>query len=249
MNRARKLPVLSPVFLLLFISQFTIAQLPEGVLKFSFAELKESGEKVKGPWNEFLNNETIQAGIYTLHTDEKDEQTPHRYDEIYYVLEGEGTLHSGGKEVHAKAGSVIFVRAQVAHFFHDIKSPLTVLVLFSKGESSEKDPSEMQFTLADVERKRKPIENVWNPFIQVSTMTFGLYMLPKKLHGDSTLTHRWDELNIVTRGSGKFTIDGFTMNVSTGDIIYVRKQKGHYFHDLKKDFDVLILFEKKSIAK
>lgn len=224
----------------------TNAQLPEGIWKFDLTTLKTLSKKIDGPWNEFLNNEKIRAGIYMLNAGEKDEQTPHQHDEIYYILEGEGTLRSGDQEIHARAGSIIYVRAQVMHFFHDIKSPLTVLVLFSKGKSNEKDPSEMQFSLFDIEKKRKSAENVWDPFIKCSTMNFGLYMLPKKLNGDSTLVHRWDELNIVTKGSGKFTIDGFTMDVTKGDIIYVKKQKGHYFHDLRGDFDVLILFEKKS---
>jgi uncharacterized protein YjlB len=37
------------------------------------------------------------------------------------------------------------------------------------------------------------------------------------------------------------------MDVTVGDIVYVKKGLGHYFHSLTADFDVLILFEKKSM--
>ena len=210
---------------MIIFSTPSLAQLPEGVQKFSINDLREKGKKIAGPWNEFLNNETIRAGLYTLQQNEKDEQTPHLYDEIYIILEGEGTLRAGEQEIEARTGSILFVRAMVPHFFHDLKSALTVLVLFSKGKPNEKDPSEMQFHLTEIEHKRRLSANVWEPFIKCSTMNFGLYMLPKKLNGDTTLIHRWDELNIVTKGSAKFTIDGFTMDVTKGDIIYVRKQK------------------------
>ena len=75
----------------------------------------------------------------------------------------------------------------------------------------------------------------------------GLYMLPKSIGGDSTLTHKVDELNIVTGGAAVFSVDGKPIPVKKGDIIFVQKGLGHYFHDLQEDFDVLIFWEKKSV--
>ena len=80
-------------------------------------------------------------------------------------------------------------------------------------------------------------------------MIFGLYMLPEKLNGDSALTHRWDEVNLVTKGSGKFQVGQRIMDVNPGDIIYVKKGNAHFFHSLKQDLDILIFFEKRSVQK
>ena len=50
--------------------------------------LQERGE----PFYEFLREDSLSAGIYYLSPDMTDRQMPHREDEIYYVLAGEGTL-------------------------------------------------------------------------------------------------------------------------------------------------------------
>jgi mannose-6-phosphate isomerase-like protein (cupin superfamily) len=61
------------------------------------------------------------------------------------------------------------------------------------------------------------------------------------------LVHLFDEVNLITRGSGKFSVGEQLMDVQVGDIIYVSKGNGHFFHHLDTDLDILIFFEKKSV--
>ncbi len=61
--------------------------------------------------------------------------------------------------------------------------------------------------------------------------------------------HKWDEINFVTKGSSTFSVEGKNMKVNVGDIVYVKKGLGHYFHSLTSDFEVLILFAINSLAK
>jgi len=74
-----------------------------------------------------------------------------------------------------------------------------------------------------------------------------MYMLPQKLGGDETLTHKVDEVNIVVNGKAKFKMGNEVVDVQPGSIMWVKEGVGHYFYDLKENFDVLIMFEKKEV--
>ena len=67
-------------------------------------------------------------------------------------------------------------------------------------------------------------------------------MLPKTQNGDSRLVHSWDELNIITSGSAKFTKDDGTVDVKKGSIVYVEAGNGHRFNFLNSDTDIFILW-------
>lgn len=64
-----------------------------------------------------------------------DPQSPHRQDEMYYVIRGRGCFRAGGQETEVSAGSVLFVGAEVEHKFYDIEEELSVLVFFAPAES------------------------------------------------------------------------------------------------------------------
>lgn len=141
---------------------------------------------------------------------------------------------------------VIFVRAGIEHRFVNIAIPVKSIVLFSKAQSTKTDPIHSTYSLETMATKANPTKNVWEPFHNCNTMMFGLYLLPKALGGDGTLTHKWDELNIVVKGSADFTVDGLVQRVRKDDLVFVAQGHGHNFSNLSEDFEVLILFEKKS---
>lgn len=236
------------LFFLFFVSRI-VAQQEDGIKKFSLNELLIKAEEQKNVWYQFLDETTMSAGIYFLKSGQTDARETNQLDEIYYVLRGRANITVGDKIMAVGKGSIVYVRAKTEHHFSDISEDLEAVVISSKATPNMADTTAGLYTLQQIESKRKADEVVWNPFHRCRTMVFGLYMMPKLTGGDSTQTHPVDEINIVTRGSGKFSVDAKQMNVEEGDIIYVRKGQGHFFHDLNQDLDVLILFEKKSIQK
>jgi mannose-6-phosphate isomerase-like protein (cupin superfamily) len=64
--------------------------------------------------------------------EEKDQQTPHKEDEAYYVISGRGTIVIEGKRHNLEAGSLIFVPRCAEHRFVDFEEEgLNLLVIFS----------------------------------------------------------------------------------------------------------------------
>jgi quercetin dioxygenase-like cupin family protein len=81
---------------------------------------------------DFLNTKSIEAGIIRLRKDQKDTQTSHPLDELYYVIKGDGNINIDGKAHRVHSGSVIFVPSNLSHNFYGNKEELFVLYVFSK---------------------------------------------------------------------------------------------------------------------
>lgn len=91
------------------------------------ADQAKAGEE----WREFFRVKALSLGVYSLKKGAVDKQSPHKQDEIYYVLSGRATLTVEGKDHPVKAGSVVYVAALAKHRFHDITDDLTTLVFFA----------------------------------------------------------------------------------------------------------------------
>jgi len=213
--------------------------------QFQYDDLLRQRADLHRPYLRFLLEASMSMGLYELPAGGEDDQTPHKLDEVYYIMQGRATLVVADDEVAVKPGSIIYVKTQVPHQFKQIKEALQVLVIFSKTEHDPEDPDWLAFDLQDVRAARKKNENVWDAFLEVATLRFGLYMLPKALAGDQTLRHQVDEVNLVIAGSGKFSIGDDEIDVKPGSIVWVKAGTGHSFHDLSDDLDVLILFERR----
>lgn len=87
------------------------------------------------PYQEFLRIPAMSAGIYVLTAGATDHQTPHREDEIYYVVRGQGKVRIGAGEESVRQGSTIFVEAGREHRFFDITQQLVLLVVFAPAET------------------------------------------------------------------------------------------------------------------
>ena len=87
-------------------------------------------------YQEFLRVSALSVGVYVLAPGATDPQKPHKEDEVYYVVRGRAHIRIGEDEQVVKAGSVIFVAAEVDHRFFDISEELEVLVFFAPAESS-----------------------------------------------------------------------------------------------------------------
>jgi mannose-6-phosphate isomerase-like protein (cupin superfamily) len=84
---------------------------------------------------EFLRIPALSVGVYVLPAGGSDLQKPHKQDEVYHVVRGSARMRVGREEQAVKAGSVIFVAAEVEHRFFDICEELEVLVFFAPAES------------------------------------------------------------------------------------------------------------------
>ena len=73
----------------------------------------------------------LEVGVYVLVAPEPDRQQPHEDDEVYVVLEGDGTLEIEGQPVELHAGEAIFVPAGAEHRFVGYEQ-LAVLVIFER---------------------------------------------------------------------------------------------------------------------
>ena len=79
----------------------------------------------------FLNVETLRTGLYVLPKGAEDKQQPHAHDEVYYVVSGKSKFTAGTETTDIKPGSVMYVKARVAHHFFDIEEELRIIVFFS----------------------------------------------------------------------------------------------------------------------
>ena len=87
-------------------------------------------------YQEFLRAPAMSAGVYVLAPGSADLQKPHREDEMYYVVRGRARMRVGEQEHVVRAGGVIFVAAEVKHYFFDISEELELLVMIAPQESS-----------------------------------------------------------------------------------------------------------------
>ena len=85
---------------------------------------------------EFLRVPSLSAGLYMLAAGAVDLQEPHTEDEVYYIISGCGFIQVDQQSRPVEAGSLVFVKANVAHHFHTITEDLRVLVIFAPAEYS-----------------------------------------------------------------------------------------------------------------
>jgi mannose-6-phosphate isomerase-like protein (cupin superfamily) len=102
----------------------------------NFYHLGELESRQRGkPYLEFLRIAAMSAGIYVLSPGEADRPSPHREDELYYLVAGKAHMVVGGEKRTVGSGSIIFVPAGVEHRFSEITEELVALVCFAPAES------------------------------------------------------------------------------------------------------------------
>jgi mannose-6-phosphate isomerase-like protein (cupin superfamily) len=87
-------------------------------------------------YTEFLRVASMSAGVYVLPAGALDRQSPHREDEVYYVVRGRAKFRRGEEEMPVQAGDVLFVKAEEPHRFHTISEELVLLVVFAPAETA-----------------------------------------------------------------------------------------------------------------
>lgn len=70
---------------------------------------------------------------------EKDLQTPHRQDELYIVISGEGIFYNNGERQAFKTGDVLFVPAGMEHRFENFSKDFATWVVFYGPDGGERN--------------------------------------------------------------------------------------------------------------
>lgn len=78
---------------------------------------------------------TLTLGLYAPRG--VDDQTPHRRDEVYVVVRGEGDFVHGTRRRRFGPGDVLFVPAGIAHRFEGFSDDLAVWVVFYGPDGGE----------------------------------------------------------------------------------------------------------------
>jgi mannose-6-phosphate isomerase-like protein (cupin superfamily) len=207
------------------------------------ADLIEQREASGRNYLSFLDRTSVSVGLYELPPGTVDRQSPHRRDEVYYVVSGRAVIEVEDDEFAVAPGSIVYVEAEAKHRFVEIADDLRTLVVFVSGPPAEAGPAWKGFQVADIVRDRSAGRNIWNLFLDLPSLRFGMYMLPEQLGGDETLVHDFDEVNLVVNGKGRFHIDDDVIDIEPGSVVFVRAGSGHSFDSLEGDLDVLILWE------
>jgi mannose-6-phosphate isomerase-like protein (cupin superfamily) len=79
----------------------------------------------------------LEIGVYVLVAPNADGQTPHAYDEVYVVLEGDGDIEVDGETRHITKGEAVFVAAHADHRFSGYDT-LSLLVVFNGPHTASK---------------------------------------------------------------------------------------------------------------
>jgi len=106
--------------------------------KVRFSEIEDIAEqrlRQGSEYLEFLRVPTMSAGVYVLAAGSTDRQSPHKQDELYYVVQGRARMRAGQHDQAVTRGTLIFVPAHVEHRFYDIVEQITVLVFFAPAEA------------------------------------------------------------------------------------------------------------------
>jgi mannose-6-phosphate isomerase-like protein (cupin superfamily) len=101
---------------------------------FQIDDLSRRRAGKKKLYLEFLRVPAMSAGVYVLPKGGADPQKPHREDEMYYVVRGRAQMQIGSEHAEVRAGSVVFVEAELEHRFYNIQDELEVLVFFAPAE-------------------------------------------------------------------------------------------------------------------
>lgn len=81
----------------------------------------------------------------------------------------------------------------------------------------------------------------WESFLQLRNLHVGAYRLEAGAT-DNQPVHQEDEIYYVTAGKAQFTVDGKTMEVVEGDVLFVAAEAEHRYHDIKEDLQLLVFF-------
>ena len=95
--------------------------------------------------------------------------------------------------------------------------------------------------LDDLLGRRRELGTDYLEFERADSMSLGLYVLAAGAT-DRQQPHGEDEVYIVLQGSGRFTVDGESRQVESGETIFVPAGLSHRFHDITQELRLIVVF-------
>lgn len=103
---------------------------------FNLADLLAKAEDRKSPYLEFLRVPALSCGLRRLAAGERDDQTTHDEDEVYFVLQGKAMMVTEDGKKTLGPGSILYLPADSNHQIVDVEEDLSLLVFFGSGGPS-----------------------------------------------------------------------------------------------------------------
>jgi quercetin dioxygenase-like cupin family protein len=107
--------------------------------------------------------------------------------------------------------------------------------------TQDRDPIWAAFDTPDLIEQREELASPWLPFLEVSTMTMGLYVLPED-GVDHQEPHEQDEVYYVVGGRAMIEVEGESRQVKAGSVVYVKANADHRFFNIEEELKVLVFF-------
>lgn len=89
--------------------------------------IEKSIDEMRGSdryWSSFIEKENFEAGSLRLGPGEKDTQSPHKSDEIYFIMSGDGYINIDGTDFEIQQSHSYFVPKNTPHHFHGNKEEI-----------------------------------------------------------------------------------------------------------------------------
>ena len=100
----------------------------------STTDLIDQLEQGDADYVEVLSEDSLSVEIAQYPNPEP--KTPHRTDELYFIISGSGMVHVGNESYAVEEGDVVYVEQGVEHDFFDIDDKITALVIFPSSADS-----------------------------------------------------------------------------------------------------------------
>lgn len=102
----------------------------------SINEVRDIHRESDSTYLEFLREESLSMGLYSIPAGQSDPQTPHSEDEVYFITAGQAKIRIADEEYSVEKGDIIFVKKHVEHEFFEIEEALETLVFFAPAEGT-----------------------------------------------------------------------------------------------------------------
>lgn len=104
--------------------------------RFAIDDVRTAASDHDDLYHEFLREESLSVGLYTIPAGDPDPQDPHTEDEVYHVLSGRARFEHGDETYPVGPGDVIYVGRGEDHRFVDVEETLETLVVFAPAEGT-----------------------------------------------------------------------------------------------------------------
>jgi mannose-6-phosphate isomerase-like protein (cupin superfamily) len=138
--------------------------------------------------------------------------------------------------------------AVMARIRNRIFPAITLALLVAVPASVQSDPANqeesnalLKFNIDELSAQNATNDLPYLEFMRVESMSAYIYELPAGATDEQT-PHDQDEIYYVVKGKSDFTVDGGTVAIKPGDILYVKKFAQHLFSNITEDLSLLVVF-------